>query len=168
MAVMREWVCLLHGEFEGTHPICPASRCNSKAVTQEFRTPVGIRSAYLKRHDAGIRKSADMYQIADFKTAKPGEVSFAGRADPTLGQKVLWGNECQKVLGHNFAELSQVAARPLCVPTKDGRLLTLTRNNGMAEAAESAGVTRRAVPRAGEITGARAEKGSKAAAQALA
>jgi hypothetical protein len=167
MAVMKEFVCLIHGEFEGTLPICPANRCDSQAVTQEFRTPVGIRSGFMKRHDAGIRRSAEMYQINDFKTAKAGETSFAGRADPSLGQRVLWGDESTKVLGHDFAALQTIAAKPLNVPTRDGRILTVTRNNAMADAAESAHITARRVPKVGEVTAARAEKGAKAAAQAL-
>ena len=152
MAIMKEWRCLIHGEFDGTHPICPGPRCASKVVVQEFRTAPGAKSARTKFTDAGLRKSADMYGINNFKSAKPGEVSFAGRSDPALGQKVLWGDECKQVFGQSFSQLTQTAAKPLAVPTRDGRILSITRNNGMVEAAEAAGITRSKLPRAGEIT----------------
>jgi hypothetical protein len=164
---MKEWNCLEHGEFVGTHPICPGNRCRSKFVTQEFRTPVGIGTDFRKRFDAGMRKSADMYQIDDFKSAKAGDTSFAGRAAPGSPQ-VLWGDESKKALGHSFAELTAIAAKPLSVKKRDGEVLTLTRNNAMREAATSIGITQRRLPKAHEVTAAKAEKGSKERAQAVA
>jgi hypothetical protein len=165
MAVMREWLCLEHGEFDGTHPICPSYGCDSAHVSQEFRTPVTIGSEFRKRHEQGMRKSAEMYKIDDFKSARPGETSFAGRAP--AGQELLWGDDCKKVLGHNFAELTQVAAKPLIVPKRDGSVARLDRNNGMRDAATEVGITRRRVP-AAEFTAHKGEKGAQEAAKALA
>jgi hypothetical protein len=165
--ILKEWCCIEHGEFEGSHGICPASGCNSKFVKQEFRTPVGIRTDYMKRFDAGIKKSADMYKIDNFKSAKAGETSFAGRA-PAGAPQVLWGNESQKVLGKSFAELTQVAAKPFAVKKRDGSEIVLTRNNAMREAATEANITSRRLPQAHEVTAARSEKGAKERATALA
>ena len=150
MAVIKEWVCVEHGEFTGSHPICPNFGCTSDHVTQEFRTAPGFRSDYTKRTDAGLRKSAEMYGINNFKSGKAGDTSFAGRADPTTGSRLLWGDESKQVLGHSFAELSSKAQKPLEVP---GTSLKLTENNGMREAAREAGITRRKIPRAGEVFG---------------
>ena len=160
MAVMREWACLEHGPFERTHPICPAYGCDSRAITQEFRTPVTIGSQFRKRHEAGMRKSADMYQVSDWKSSKAGDVSFAGRSDPSLGSKVLWGDESKRVLGHSFSELTQIAAKPLV--GREGQVI-MSRNNGMAEAATAAGITSRRLPRADEVSVSRAEKGADVA-----
>jgi hypothetical protein len=167
MATLREWACLEHGEFDGTHSICPAYGCDSAHVTQEFRTPVGIGTQYTKRFDAGIRKSADMYGVNNWKSAKEGDVSFAGRADPALGQKLLWGDECKKVMGHSFAELTQVAAKPLIISKRDGSQARLERNNGMRDAANEVGITRRRLPQAHEVTAHKGDKGAKEQAQAL-
>lgn len=163
MAVVKEWACLEHGEFTGTHPICPNFGCESASVVQEFRTPVGIGSEFRKRFDAGIRKSSEMMGIDDFKSAREGETSFAGRADPKTGTKVLWGDESKKVLGKNFAELTAVAQKPLEVTARTGEVLKLERNNGMREAATESGITRRRLPKAHEVS---AERSPAARAQA--
>ena len=151
MAVMKEWSCLEHGEFERTHPICPAHGCKSKFVTQEFRTAPMIRSGAMKRFDAGIKKSADMMRINNFRTARAGEAAFGGEAAKAAGTELLWGDASKKVLGQNFAQMIAQAARPLEVKNKAGETLRITENNGMREAATEAGITRRSVPRAGEV-----------------
>ena len=161
---MREWSCLEHGEFDGTHPICPSYGCDSEHVNQEFRTPVGIGTDFRKHFDAGMRKSADMYGASDWKSAKAGDTSFEGRADPTIGTKVLWGDESKKVLGHSFSELTQIAAKPL---TGAGGEVILKHNNGMREAATIAGITRRRLPQAHEVSAHKGDAGAKAQAQAL-
>lgn len=157
---MKEWVCLEHGEFVGTHGICPGNGCDSAGVTQEFRTPVGIGTAFRKNFDQGMRKSADMYSTSNWKSAQAGDTSFVGRADPAVGTQVLWGDESKKVLGHSFSELTQIAAKPLSIKRRDGSEATLTRNNGMREAATEVGITRRPLPQAHEATGDRKESGS--------
>jgi hypothetical protein len=165
MAVIKEFECLLHGTFEGSHAICPEFGCESKAVTQVFLTPVGIGTNFRKRFDAGMRKSADMYQISDWKSSKEGDTSFAGRAP--LGQELLWGDSCKKVMGRSFAELTGLAQKPLIVDKRDGSgQVRLDRNNGLREAATEAGITRRRLPKAGEVT-AEPTAAAKAQAQSL-
>jgi hypothetical protein len=161
---MREWTCLEHGEFDGTHAICPAFGCDSEHVSQEFRTPIGIGTDFRKRFDQGMRKSADMYGASDWKSAKAGDTSFEGRADPALGQKLLWGDECKKVMGHSFSELAQVASKPLL---GQGGEVILKHNNGMREAATVAGITRRRLPQVHEVSAHKGEPGAKERAQAL-
>jgi len=165
--MIREFACLEHGPFEGSHAICPAYGCDSRAVSQEFRTAPKIGSALTRRTDAGLRKSAEMYGINNWKSgAREGDMSFAGHADKALGMEVLWGNEVQKKMGRSFTELSGLAQKPLVVPKRDGSgVLRLDRNNAMREAATEAGITRRRLPKAAEVSGA--PDTPKARAQAL-
>jgi hypothetical protein len=150
-----------HGEFESSHGICPNFGCDSKHVTQEFRTPVQIRSGAMKRFDAGIKQSSQMYGINNFRSAREGEAAFGGDAGKKAGMEVLWGDkEVSKTMGVGMAQLIQKAHVPLTV-----RGHTLTRNNALREAATEAGITRRRLPRAGEVAGA--IDTPKAQAQAL-
>jgi hypothetical protein len=153
--MIKEWACLEHGAFEASHAICPAFGCDSAHVTQEFRTPVGIKSAWTKRSDAGLRKSSDMYGISNFRSARPGEAAYGGDKARELGQEVLWGNDIQRKMGHSFSELTSLAAKPLVVNKRDGSgQVRLERNNAMREAATELGITRRRVPHAAEVSGA--------------
>lgn len=165
--MIKEWACLEHGAFEGSHAICPAYGCDSRAVTQEFRTPVGIRHATTSRTDAGIRKSVDMYRLGNVRSAREGEASYGGDRGKELGMEVLWGGDVQKKMGRSFAELTGIAQQPLVVPKRDGSgSLRLDKNNGMREAATEYGITRRTgAPRAAEVAGDK--QTAKEAAHAL-
>jgi hypothetical protein len=44
MAVLKEYVCLAHGDFEGYAPKCPQG-CGEGMVQRAFRTPVRVNSA---------------------------------------------------------------------------------------------------------------------------
>ncbi len=145
MSVIKEWNCLLHGPFEGSHPICCEHGCDSKAVVREFRTPPNIGSRMLKQFDAGMKRSSDMYRIGNFRSAREGEAAYGGDAGKDNGMQVLWGEQCKRVLGRSFAELTTMAHRPIVgdtyVPTRD-------RNNGMRDAATDIGITGRRLPKA--------------------
>lgn len=164
--MIKEWACLEHGAFEGSHAICPEYGCNSAHVSQEFRTPVGIRSSATRRTDAGIRKSVDMYRLGDVRSARDGEASYGGDKGKELGMEVLWGSDVQKKMGRSFAELTGIAQKPLEVKKRDGSgTLRLDRNNAMREAATELGITRRRVPHAAEVSGDK--QTAKEAAKAL-
>lgn len=168
MSVIKEWNCVLHGEFDGSHPICPEMGCDSKAVVREFRTAPTIRSSTMKKFDAGIRRSSDMMKINNFRTAREGEAAYGGDAGKASGLQVLWGSESNKVLGRSFAELTAIAQKPLHVPKRDGSgTLSLTRNNAMREAATEAGITRRALPQVGELAVVKSDKQSDAKAKSM-
>ena len=152
MAVIKEWACLEHGEFDSTHPICPASGCDSRAVKQEFRTAPTIRSGMMKRFDQGIRRSSDLMGGKNFRSAKSGEAAYGGDAGKENGMQVLWGDDSRKVLGQSFVQLTKRAAQPLVVPKRDGSGdLVLSRNNAMREAANEMGITKRRLPQAAEV-----------------
>jgi hypothetical protein len=165
--ILKEWACLEHGPFEGSHAICPAMGCDSRAVSQEFRTPVGIRHGNTSRTDAGIRRSVDMYSLGNVRSARDGEASYGGDRGKDLGLEVLWGNDVQKKMGRSFAEMTGAAQAPLVVPKRDGSgVVRLDKNNAMREAATEYGITRRAgAPRAAEVSGDKVT--SKEAAKAL-
>lgn len=168
MAVLKEFNCLLHGIFDCTVPICPSFGCNSRAVVREFRTAPTIRSAGMKHFDAGIRRTSDMMQINNFRTARAGEAAYGGDVGKDTGLKVLWGSDVQKTMGRSFAELSSTAAQPLRVPRRDGSGdIVDTRNNAMRAAATEAGITHRRLPQVGELTVARADKVPDAKVKAL-
>jgi len=165
VAIIKEFVCISHGPFEGSHPICPAMGCDSGEVTREIRSAPAISKGKFKRFDASTRRSADLMGINDFRTGREGDVSFKGRGtEAPLGMDLLWGNEVEKKMGKSFSHLTGMAQQPLHVPMKDG-VKTITRNNAIADMAESAGITRRALPRVAEV--AVADKNERAKAQAL-
>ena len=164
---MKDWKCAAHGSFEGTHPICPEMGCLSEKVEREFRTPVSVSQGKYNRFDRGLRKTADMMHIPNWKTARAGETGFAGRGqDAPLGTQVLWGNEVGKAPGFegkSFASLSAQAAQPLTevaqrmAPDVAAKDPYIVKNNGMRAAATTLGVTRQVLPPA-ELTRSLAEK----------
>lgn len=152
MAVNKEWRCGQHGDFEGTHPICPHYGCFSENVERVFITPVSVSRGQYGRFDKGLRRTSEMMNIPNWKTAREGEVAFAGRAP--LGSEVLWGDEVKKhpdFGGRGFSQLMQTAAQPLTVAGKDSTDPYLTHNNGMRSTATELGITASTLPKA-EIT----------------
>jgi len=151
LGVIREWSCLEHGEFEGSHPICPEHGCRSRAVVQEFRTAPTIGSRMVRQHHAGLKRSSEMMKISNFRSARAGEAAHGGNVGQN-GQKVLWGDDCRKVLGRSFAELTTIAHKPLVVQKRDGSgEMRLDRNNAMREVATESGLTQRRVAKPGEL-----------------
>lgn len=150
MAVMKEWRCAQHGDFPGTHPICPTLGCRSQKVERVFLTPPRIGNANHRRFDQGMRDSADRMGIGNFKDARPGESSFAGRG-AELGTEVLWGNDVKKHMGMSFDQLSNQAAAPFTVNRADGSTATLTENNALKQVAVESGITMNRIPKA-EVT----------------
>lgn len=91
MAVWHDWFCAEHGDFEGSHPICPNYGCESKEVIRVYKKAPGFKSDMTKRTDAGLRGIADSYHLSDLKSGKEGDVT-----KPRLqGEQVLWGKEAQ-------------------------------------------------------------------------
>ena len=146
MAIIKEWLCVEHGPFEGSHPICPGNGCESDMVTRAFYTAPGIRSDFMKNLDAGIKKSADGLNLTDLRSAKAYEAAHGG-SNPN---GVLWGNDATKFLGKAPAD----AVQPFSYQFKDGKVWNDT--GGMRQAANEAGITKSVLPRA-EITTTRAD-----------
>ena len=166
MGVIKEWNCIEHGDFVASHPICPENGCTSRHVTRVFLTAPMIGKDSTRRFDAGIRKSSEMMRISNFRSARGGEAAYGGDVGKDKGLQVLWGDQCRKVMGRSFSELTQIAHNPLVVQKRDGSgELRLERNNAMREAATEMGITKRNLPPAGEVR--IAEKPDQAPAKKL-
>lgn len=90
--ILHDFKCEIHGDFEGTHPICPENGCESENVVKLFRKSPMIFSGMTRATDRGLRESADSMGITNFRSARPGEASFGGEQ---AGQ-VLWGDQVKK------------------------------------------------------------------------
>ena len=93
--MLNDYECPRHGEFEASHPICPAWGCDSEGVKKVFKKAPAVKSDLTKRTDAGLRKSAEMYNQSDWKTARPGESAKANNRAAEL----MWGEEAVNRLG---------------------------------------------------------------------
>lgn len=157
--IIKEFRCKKHGNFESSHPICPALGCRSQNVERIFLTAPGVKSEFVTRHEQGVKKLAAAYGQHDFRTARAGESS----KKHDLGQRLLWGNEVEKSLGMNMDSLTARTAQPFTVQRNDGKTETVP--HGMRLAATELGITQRVLPPAGELTVSRHEpKMRKAAA----
>lgn len=150
MSVIKEWRCTKHGDFDSSHPICPALGCRSEKVERVFITPVGIKSEFLTRHERGMKNLAKAYGQSDWKTARAGETSIKH----PVGQELLWGSDVKKKLGMDIGQLTAATAQPFVVEHADGRKETVP--HGMRQAADL-GIQNRVVPPAGELTVSRYE-----------
>jgi hypothetical protein len=94
--ILNDYKCPRHGQFEGSHPICPHFGCDSSDVQKIFVKAPGTKSDYTKRFDEGMKKSAEMYRQSDWKTAsREGDSSKANNRATEL----LWGNDAARMLG---------------------------------------------------------------------
>jgi hypothetical protein len=141
MAIIKEWRCLYHGDFESSHPICPADDCDSEYVDRVFLTAPGIRSKFMTEFDRGIRKSAEGLNLSNFRSAREGESAHGGN----LGAGVLWGSDATRFLGADPV----LAVKPFSAKLPDGRVWTDP--GGMRQAAQEVGITKSVRPKA-ELT----------------
>lgn len=154
LGVIKEWKCLYHGSFEGSHPICPHYGCLSDWVEREFRTAPKIGTGAVRRTDASLRDVTEGLRIHNVGGAKAeGDVSFAGRAAEdsdflSKGQtKLLWGDaEVARVMGKQTAQMVAEAARPLDVPGKLASDPYVRVNNGMRSTANTTPIFNRPLP----------------------
>lgn len=64
MAVIKEWKCAAHGEFEGPEQKCPFG-CPKRFVVQEFRTAAAVHDGTTAYTDATLRGLADSVGLTD-------------------------------------------------------------------------------------------------------
>jgi hypothetical protein len=64
MAILKEYVCAAHGEFEAFEPVCP-NGCAGRFVRREIRTAPAIRSVRTGNADAISRQLADDFGLTD-------------------------------------------------------------------------------------------------------
>lgn len=100
MRVIFDFECPRHGVFEGSHAICPKMGCDSDGVKKVFLKAPAYKSDTTKRTDEGLRKSAEMYNQSDWKSAKQGELSKANNRAAEL----QWGDAGAALVGRKSVD----------------------------------------------------------------
>lgn len=146
--IIKEWFCSEHGDFEGSHAICPALGCESAEVIRVFHTAPGMKSDNTKRFDDGVRRSAELYQQSDYRSAKAGESSKANNQ----AASVLWGSNAQDFLAKGGRDIT-TAHQPASynITDKEGKKSTWTDHGGMRTVANEVGITKNRLPAAERI-----------------
>lgn len=68
MAVLKEFRCLAHGEFESVKAICPHG-CAERFVVREFRTAPAIKHGRTRRADWAINALAEDHGYTDINNS---------------------------------------------------------------------------------------------------
>lgn len=71
MAVLKEWSCAAHGEFEAFDAVCPFG-CSARFVKREIRTAPAIRHTGTRNSDNLTQQLANDFNLTDLST-KDGE-----------------------------------------------------------------------------------------------
>lgn len=87
MAIMKEWRCAAHGEFEAPTPSCPQG-CSARFVKREIRTAPGLHSDRTKRADWAINALAEDYGYRDIQNSPSRTGSVAEYATKNRKVKV--------------------------------------------------------------------------------
>jgi hypothetical protein len=64
MAILKEYRCAAHGEFESTEHACPLG-CPARFVVQEIRTPPAYHDGITRNTDQTLRQLADEHGLTD-------------------------------------------------------------------------------------------------------
>lgn len=136
--IIKEFCCIHHGYFEGSHPICPKLGCESEYVDRVFLTPPGIKSARTKNTDAGLQQIADDYHLTDMSNRGGESVMSQQDRNP---HTPIWGKQGVK----NFDSMLQQASTPTVVRDSQGRE-HVADHMGMRAAAKAFGVDQRVLP----------------------
>lgn len=91
MAIVKEWRCEAHGEFENANGKCPGG-CPSDWVHREFRTAPAARSAVMGHTDRELRNLANDYGLSDIKNDKDGSSVMQSLKRPEGDIKPKWGD----------------------------------------------------------------------------
>jgi hypothetical protein len=86
MAVIKEWRCLAHGNFESAVAVCPHG-CGT--VIRDFRTAPGTRSEKTKTSDRALDRLAARYQLTDMSNRNGSVASSRG---VPKGMEPLWAD----------------------------------------------------------------------------
>jgi hypothetical protein len=78
MAIIKEWRCAAHGEFEAPEGICPRG-CPKRFVVQEIRTPPAYHDGVTRNTDQTLRALADEHGLSDMSN-RNGSVMNSQRA----------------------------------------------------------------------------------------
>jgi hypothetical protein len=70
MAVLHDYVCKVHGQFEAMYPECP-SGCGDGLVEKVFLKPVGMVSTFTKNADTALRGQVEQFGMTDVNAPVP-------------------------------------------------------------------------------------------------
>ena len=122
---LHDWFCADHGDFEGSHPICPAFGCESEDVIKVFRKAPGIISGNTRNTDRTFRSLSDSTGQTNFRTAYPGESAHVD-AKPE-GIRSLWGADAARQYGG--VDIPRLMTQPIA-PGSDAATAVLERTRG--------------------------------------
>ena len=86
MAVMKEWRCAGHGEFESPKPVCPHG-CTGRFITREIRSAPGLKGDRTKAADWAIGALAEDYGYSDIQNS-PSQTNSVAEWQTKTGRKV--------------------------------------------------------------------------------
>lgn len=144
LGVLHDWFCADHGDFEGSHPICPAFGCDSHEVIKVYRKAPAFHDGATGRTDAGLRQTADSFGLSNLRSAREGEVT---RPPHKSTLEVLWGADAAPTV----ANALQAGPAVFNVKGDDGQQRTVVDKGGMHTVAATLGEPGKVLP-AAEVT----------------
>lgn len=72
MAVLKDYCCPKHGEFEGWEPQCPMKNCEADVYVL-FKKAPGLKSDRTKNTDKTVNQLAMDFQMTDIKSTREGD-----------------------------------------------------------------------------------------------
>ena len=73
MAVMKEWVCMAHGDFDSTDERCPQGCEGAGMIQRVFRTAPPMQSAGYRSINRSFETLAAQHRLTDMRTTRTGE-----------------------------------------------------------------------------------------------
>lgn len=153
MAVLKDYCCPTHGEFEAWEPKCPMKKCESDVYVL-FKKAPGLKSDKTKATDKNLQGLAKDFDMTDIKSTRAGEhqTGYLKRKNklsdkkfaeataameaqqkqqgPRPGDQAIWGGggniNMKSVLGGQFRS---VADEPVGINPKAAGNLTGPRAN---------------------------------------
>jgi len=113
MAVLREYRCAAHGEFESFDGECPYG-CSARFVSQEFRTPPGFKSGDTKNSDKTLDSLAADYNLTNMGNRGGDSVMQQLRKRPS--ERPTWGEVPHAPAGYSQRGEQAVKFNPGMAP----------------------------------------------------
>lgn len=110
MAVLKEYICMAHGPFEGYEPQCPHG-CSGTMVEREFRTPFSYPQK-MNGIDRTLNNLASDFNMTDMRHNSNGTVA-GGQANPYAPQWSSGGLSALQKAGHQLGSSGIDTVRPV-------------------------------------------------------
>lgn len=121
MAVMKEWVCMAHGDFDSTDEKCPQGCEGAGMIQRVHRTVPAIQSAGYRSINRSFESLAVQHRLTDIRTTRTGEahtrVNYEQRRRTAQSMEMLGhhGENAGQDMGAYFkplAAMGQIGALP--------------------------------------------------------